>query len=93
MRPNRPIVCRLVLLVVAALSPATILRAAEKAEVEYKPDITYAIVAGEVLKLDLATPKSLDHAVPAVVVIHSGGWMSGKRQDMTGFAKEAAARG
>jgi acetyl esterase/lipase len=93
MRPNRFIVCRLALLVVAALSQVTILRAAEKAEVDYKPDITYAIVAGEELKLDLATPMSLDHAVPAVVVIHGGGWMSGKRQDMTAFAKEAAARG
>jgi len=45
------------------------------------------------LKLDLASPKGLDHAVPAIVVIHGGGWMAGKRQDMTSFAKEAAAHG
>jgi acetyl esterase/lipase len=93
MRPNQFIVCRLALLVVAALSPATILRAAEKAEVDYKPDITYATVAGEELKLDLASPKGLDHAAPAIVVIHGGGWMAGNRQDMTPIAKDAAAHG
>jgi hypothetical protein len=60
---------------------------------DYKPDITYATVAGEELKFDLATPKGLDHAVPAIVAIHGGGWMGGKRQDMTFFAKDAAARG
>src|SRR3990172_7061145 len=71
----------------------TMLWAAEKAEVDYKPDVTYATVAGEDLKLDLATPKGLDHAVPAIVVIHGGGWMAGKRQDMTPIAKDAAAHG
>jgi acetyl esterase/lipase len=81
------------MLAIFALGWAAIARAAEKAEVDYKPDIAYATVAGEELKFDLATPKGLDHAVPAVVVIHGGGWMGGKRQDMTTVAKEAAARG
>ncbi len=65
----------------------------EKDEVEYKPDITYATVDGEALQLDLASPAGLDHPVPGVVVIHGGGWMAGKRQDMTSLAKKLAAKG
>ncbi len=76
----------------ATVSSATAL-AAEKADVDIKNDIVYATVADEELKLDLATPKGLDRAVPAIVMIHGGGWMGGKRQDMTGVMKEAAARG
>ncbi len=94
MRSSQLVVCRLACVVmVAALWGAAVARAGEKTEVDYKPDITYATVAGEELKLDLATPKNLDHAVPAVVVIHGGGWMQGKRQDMTSIAKDTAAHG
>ncbi len=78
---------------IVAWSIPTALSAAEQAAVDYKPDITYATIAGEELKLDLASPKGLDHAVPAVVVIHGGGWMAGKRQDMASIAKDAAAHG
>lgn len=67
--------------------------AAEAIEVDYRPDVTYGTAAGEDLKLDLASPKGLDHAVPAIVVIHGGGWMAGKRQDMTSIAKNAASHG
>ena len=79
--------------VLVACGLPTTLWAAEGAAVDYKPDVTYATVAGEELKLDLASPKGLDHAVPAIVVIHGGGWMAGKRQDMTAIAKDAAAHG
>jgi acetyl esterase/lipase len=67
--------------------------AAEKAEIEITNDIVYGKVGGEELKLDLASPKGLDRAVPAIVVIHGGGWMQGRRQDMTPFMKAAASRG
>ena len=94
MRSSQSVVYQLGLVVmVAALSGPAMVRAGEKADVDYRPDITYATVAGEDLKLDVATPKGLDHAVPAVVVIHGGGWMGGKRQDMTAIAKETAAHG
>jgi acetyl esterase/lipase len=69
------------------------LMAAETADVDYRADIPYATVAGEELKLDLATPRGLEHAVPAIVVIHGGGFSAGKRQDMTGLARRAAAHG
>ena len=81
-----------VFILVACVIPTT-LWAAEGAEVDYKPNVTYATVAGEELKLDLASPKGLDHAVPAIIVIHGGGWMAGNRQDMTAIAKQAAAHG
>ncbi len=93
MRLQRAVGCRIASGVVAACLLTGMVRAAETVEVEYKPDITYATVAGEELKFDLATPKELDHAVPAIVVIHGGGWMEGKRQDMKSIAKAAAARG
>ncbi len=67
--------------------------AEDKVEVDYKPDVTYAVLDGEPLQLDLATPKGLDHPVPAIVVIHGGGWMAGKRQDMSEIAKRIAAHG
>ena len=69
------------------------LLAEEKQEIETRSDVTYATVAGDDLKLDLAWPKGLDKAVPAVVVIHGGGWSAGKRQDMAGFMREAAGHG
>ncbi len=74
-------------LVLGAFSLCTRAWAGEGVELDYKPDVTYATVAGQELKLDLASPKGLDHAVPAIVVIHGGGWMAGKRQDMTSFAQ------
>ena len=42
---------------------------------------------------DIAATKGLDHPVPAVVVIHGGGWSGGKRQDMTPIAKQITAHG
>jgi acetyl esterase/lipase len=69
------------------------LRAEEKVAIDYKPDVTYATVGDEPLQLDIATPQGLDHPVPAIVVIHGGGWMAGKRQDMTPIAKQIAEHG
>jgi acetyl esterase/lipase len=93
MMPRNRAICRVALFVAVAVSSASALRAADKVEVEYKPDITYTTVGGEQLQLDIAAPKGLDHPVPAVVVIHGGGWSGGKRQDMTPFAKQIAAHG
>ncbi len=68
-------------------------RGEQPAEVDVQNDVTYATVAGEELKLDLAKPRGLNRAVPAIVLIHGGGWMGGRRQDMTGVMKQAAAHG
>jgi acetyl esterase/lipase len=69
------------------------LRAEEKAAIDYIPDVTYATVGDDALKLDIASPQGLDHPVPAIVLIHGGGWMAGRRQDMTSFAKQFAEHG
>lgn len=91
--PRNRAICRVALFVAAAVSSASALRAADKVEVEYKPGITYATVDTEQLQLDIAAPKGLDHPLPAVVVIHGGGWSGGKRQDMAPIAKQIAAHG
>lgn len=67
--------------------------AAETSELEIRNDVVYGTGAGEALKLDLAMPRDLDQPVPAIVVIHGGGWMQGKRQDMTSIMKRAAEHG
>jgi acetyl esterase/lipase len=67
--------------------------AADEPSIDYETDIVYGQAAGEDLKLDLATPKGLDHPVPAIVVIHGGGWQGGNRQGMASIAKQAAAHG
>jgi acetyl esterase/lipase len=88
-------VASLAVFVVSTVTPPYAARAAaaDKPEVDYKTDVVYGTGGGEELKLDLATPKGLDHAVPAIVVIHGGGWSAGNRTDMALFAKEAAAHG
>ena len=83
----------IIVLALGVISISTPLWATEGTEIVRQPDVTYATIAGEELKLDLVSPKGLDHAVPAIVVIHGGGWLAGKRQDMTSVAKEVAAHG
>ncbi|MBI2823248.1 MAG: alpha/beta hydrolase [Planctomycetia bacterium] len=75
--------------VVAPPAPA----AAQDADVDYQADIVYGKGSGEDLMLDLATPKGLDKPAPTIVFIHGGGWAAGHRNNMTGLAKQAAARG
>jgi acetyl esterase/lipase len=81
-----PIVLLLLVIAVAAIS-------ARAGEVEYTPDITYATVDGQELKLDIASPKGLARPTPAIVVIHGGGWMYGRRQEMAPVARQLAAHG
>jgi acetyl esterase/lipase len=69
------------------------LQAEEKVAIDYVPDVTYATVGDDKLQLDVASPQGLDHPVPAIVVIHGGGWMAGRRQDMTSTAKQLAEHG
>ena len=68
-------------------------RAGEEAEIEVARNVVYGTGAGEELQLDMASPKGLDHPVPAVVVIHGGGWMGGKRQDMAQVMERIARHG
>lgn len=86
----------LVLLVVVAAVACQMsarIAGADEPEVVYEKDVVYGKTGDEELKLDIATPKGLDHAVPAIVFIHGGGWRAGNRKDLEGLTKQAAERG
>jgi acetyl esterase/lipase len=80
----------LLCLVVASVSGFA---ASPPANVEFLPDITYATVDGEELKLDLSRPKGATGALPCVVVIHGGGWAAGNRKGHDNLTWELASRG
>ncbi len=78
---------------VIAVASCANLHAEEKAAIESQKDVAYATVSDHRLELDLYSPQGLDHPVPAIVVIHGGGWMAGKRQDMAQLAERLAEHG
>lgn len=80
-------------LLAVALLCARSLAADPPANVEFTPDITYATVDGEELKLDLARPKDAKLPLPCVVVIHGGGWAAGNRKSHDNLTWELASRG
>lgn len=63
------------------------------ANVEFTPDVTYATVDGEELKLDVARPRDAKLPLPLVVVIHGGGWAAGNRKAHDNVTWEFAKRG
>ena len=69
------------------------LAASPPANVDFQPDITYATVDGEELKLDLSRPKDVKGPLPCVVVIHGGGWGAGNRKGHDNITWELASRG
>ncbi len=57
-------------------------------------DVVFATVGGESLKMDVFRPENpIRKPVPAVVALHGGAWVSGKRSDMDPIATELAKRG
>lgn len=61
-------------------------------EVEFRRDVEYGKANGASLRLNLSIPKGAKGRLPAVVVLHGGGWRAGDRaahDDLTfRFAKE-----
>lgn len=55
-------------------------------------DIVYATREGAALKLDLYRPAG-SAVLPAVLIVHGGGWIAGDRTMERPFAKQLAARG
>ena len=55
--------------------------------------LPYATYGDRVMKLDLYRPRSTSRNLPAMVCIHGGGWMKGKRNSYTVFAKSVALKG
>ncbi|RYG36791.1 alpha/beta hydrolase [bacterium] len=58
-----------------------------------EPDVVYRKVGDVELKMDIYRPAESAAPTPAVIVIHGGAWIEGKRQDMAGFGTELAKRG
>ncbi|MES3025222.1 MAG: alpha/beta hydrolase [Pseudomonadota bacterium] len=58
------------------------------------PGLTYARPGGRALQLDLYLPAAAHSAaVPAVVLVHGGGWRSGTRANLAPMAVRLAQRG
>lgn len=57
-------------------------------------DVVFATVAGEPLKMDVFRPeKPVRQPVPAVVALHGGAWVGGKRSDMDAISIELVKQG
>ncbi len=57
-------------------------------------DVLYSRAGGEELRMDIYSPSGSASAMrPAVLVIHGGAWMSGRRQDMAHSAQALADQG
>ncbi|HEY2837519.1 MAG TPA: alpha/beta hydrolase [Pirellulales bacterium] len=80
-------------LVVLLAIGATDVARADEPEIDFQSGVVYGKGGEEELKLDIASPKGLDHPVPAIIFIHGGGWAAGSRDHMAGFVKQAAGRG
>ena len=67
--------------------------AAETYEVEVRNDVEYGTGAGETLTLHLAKPVGVEEPVPAIMVIHGGGWRAGSKDAHLGHIKQIAEHG
>jgi acetyl esterase/lipase len=58
-------------------------------------DVVYSRVAGEELKMDVYHPVASQNGgkLGAVIVIHGGAWVTGKRQDMEATCRHFASKG
>jgi acetyl esterase/lipase len=56
-------------------------------------DVVYSHACGEDLQLDLYAPKDVSGPLPAVVILHGGGWAKGSHEVMRPAAGALAAHG
>jgi PelA/Pel-15E family pectate lyase len=55
-------------------------------------NLTYAVIDGQILQLDIYRPEGIGPH-PIVLIVHGGGWETGSRHMERPFAKQLAARG
>ncbi|WP_397569966.1 alpha/beta hydrolase fold domain-containing protein [Schlesneria sp. T3-172] len=84
---------RLITCIVAVFALSRSGLSAENEQVRWTPDIVFATVADETLKLNLARPASGDGPFPVIVCIHGGGFSGGRREDYDDLCRKFAARG
>lgn len=59
-------------------------------------DVVYSKAGGQELKMDIYSPTLAPGAKtpsPAVVMIHGGAWVAGRKEDMSGLAKSLSEKG
>ncbi len=49
-------------------------------DVDVQRDVDYRKIDGRTLRLDIYSPKSISHPLPAVLWIHGGGWARGRKE-------------
>ena len=62
-------------------------------DVTLMQDVVYAQSGDRKLLCDICIPKGHDEPLPAVVVVHGGGWLNGDRYKFRALALQLAARG
>jgi acetyl esterase/lipase len=60
---------------------------------DYVADIVYCQVDGLDLKMDMATDPAFTGPLPAVIMVHGGGWFDGTKEDFTDEAEALADNG
>lgn len=80
-------------LTLLALFAATLVRAyAPPAGVEFLPDIAYRSDHVK-QKLDILRPSNRPGPLPAILLVHGGGWREGRREEQRGIASRFVAAG
>jgi acetyl esterase/lipase len=96
MRPSF-LFCRLLVLAVGAAVPGC---APTETPSSFGPlpireeyDVVYGTGGGEDLTLDLYAPRDLPGPLPAILIVHGGGWVRGTKEEFEGCGQVLAAWG
>lgn len=79
-------------LVIALSAAVTATAYTPPAGVEFLPDIAYR-TEHEKQKLDIFRPASRTGSLPAILLVHGGGWREGRREEQRGIASRFAEAG
>jgi acetyl esterase/lipase len=81
--------------IVLVLGPTAWLKGGEDSgdDIDVREDVEYGSCAGESLKLDLARPREVHGKLPAVLLIHGGGWQAGHKNSLRPMTREFAQAG
>jgi acetyl esterase/lipase len=93
MRRGSLITLEMLCLAIAVEPPDRVCAQQAKAEIRLETDIVFGKGGSTELKLDLAAPKEPRDLFPAIVCIHSGGWIGGDRKQMRQTIEALAGRG
>ncbi len=63
------------------------------ANLDIREDVEYGKCAGETLILDIARPKESSEKLPAILLIHGGGWQAGNKKMLRPMIQDFARHG